>query len=138
MIRTSERVAPIKGDVFIVEDDSILRPLLGDILNDISITSVAFTTAEDALAYALRSNRRCGLLIADHGLPGRIKGIELTGIFRKNWPDIPVIITSGYELKPTRLPEGVAYLQKPWSVDTLISTVADVTDPSKTIRGIQS
>ena len=138
MIAAWQGMLPITGDVVIVEDDPILRPLMGDILKDLRIESLAFETADDALMHALNQHGRCGLLIADHSVPGQIQGTELATMFRSKWPEIPIIVTSGYELETATLPDGVAYLQKPWSVDTLISTIAAVVQPGVPVSRIHS
>lgn len=114
-----------RGEVVVVEDDPLIRTLIVEILEGIRGQIVTFPTADDALAHLLESDGTCSLLITDHGLPGKIRGTTLAEMLRTKWPDIPVIITSGYELDPSSLPAGVAYLQKPWSTDRLITTVVD-------------
>lgn len=120
---------PINGDIVVVEDDDILRPLMVDILSGIRAKIVAFPTADDALMHVLDSHGHCSVLIADHGVPGQLNGTELAAMFRAKWPRIAVIVTSGYELEPETLPDGVAYLQKPWAVDQLIKTIANMLQP---------
>lgn len=120
---------PVSGDVVIVEDDPVLRALMEDILEGIRARCVAFESADDALMHVLGSHGQCGLLITDHGVPGQIDGTELSHMFRAKWPNIPVIITSGYELDIGTLPEGVSYLQKPWTIDSLIQTVGNLLQP---------
>jgi DNA-binding NtrC family response regulator len=120
---------PISGDVVIVEDDPVLRSLMADILRGIRAKCVTFESADDALMHVLESHGKCGLLITDHGVPGQIDGTELSHMFRAKWPDIPVILTSGYELELGTLPDGVAYLRKPWTMDSLIQTVGNLLQP---------
>ena len=125
----SKGILPVSGDVVVVEDDPVLRPLMIDILQEIRGTCVAFETADDALLHMLESQGNCALLIADHGVPGQIRGTELAVMVKHKWPDIPVIITSGYELCTDDLPEGVVYLQKPWGIDVLVDNIAHLLQP---------
>lgn len=129
MIAEWKGFLPISEDVVIVEDDPVLRALMEDILEGIRARCVAFESADDALMHVLESHGQCGLLIADHGVPGQIDGTELSHMFRAKWPSIPVIITSGYELDIGTLPDGVSYLQKPWTIDSLIQTVGNLLQP---------
>lgn len=77
----------------------------------------------------MRLVKQCGLLITDHGVPGQIDGTELSHMFRAKWRDISVILNSGYELELGTLPDVVAYLQKPWTIDSLIQTVGNRLQP---------
>lgn len=119
----------INGDIVVVEDDDILRPLIVDMLSVMDAQVLAFTTADDALSHVRDHNGHCSMLIADHGLPGGVTGTKLAEIFRANWPTVAVIVTSGYELEPSTLPNGVAYLQKPWGIDHFIRIIAALLQP---------
>lgn len=119
----------IIGEVVVVEDDSILGPLMTEILKGFGANCILFQTADDALMHVLGSHGSCGLLITDHGVPGQIQGAELAEMFRGKWPHVPVVLTSGYELHPATLPSGVFYLQKPWSIDSLIEILARILQP---------
>jgi DNA-binding NtrC family response regulator len=120
---------PVSGDIVIVEDDPVLRPLMSDILKGTRANCVSFETADDALMHVLDSHGQCALLIADHGVPGQIQGTELATMVRSKWPTIPVILTSGYFLLSNDIPAGVVYLQKPWDIDVLVNTIADLLQP---------
>lgn len=124
---------PVNGEIVLVEDDYILRPLMMDILQGIQARCVAFETGDDALMHVLASHGDCALLVADHGLPGQIQGIELAQMFKAKWPQIPVILTSGYVLHPDDLPEGVVYLQKPWDIDVFVRKIGDLLQPGAAV-----
>ncbi|WP_397451358.1 response regulator [Pseudomonas sp. NA-150] len=106
-----------RSDVVVVEDDPVIRTLIVDILTDIGATAVAFETADDALEHVLESHAICPLVIVDHGLPGRLLGTRFAEMVKVKWPNVALLITSGYELPLTTLPPGAAYIQKPWTVD---------------------
>lgn len=114
---------PPAREIVIVEDDPLLRTLMTELLVDVEAETVTFVTADDALMHVVESRGKCSLLITDHGVPGQIKGAELASMVRHKWPDVPVILTSGYELDTSSIPEGVTYLQKPWPINTLIEAV---------------
>jgi DNA-binding NtrC family response regulator len=120
---------PISGEVVIVEDDASLPPIIVEALEEFRAKCLVFRSADDALSHALSSHRKCALLITDHGVPGDINGTRLAEIFRAKWPNVPVVITSGYELDTDTLPGGIRYLQKPWAIDSLIEIVAGLVQP---------
>ena len=136
MIADWNGLLPLSGDVVVVEDDEILRPLMQDILSGIDARVVTFGTADDALIHVLDNHGYCSLLIADHGVPGQLRGTELAAMFKAKWPHIAVIVTSGYELDLETLPDGVAYLQKPWAVSELMQTVGDLLQPSVPLKRV--
>lgn len=81
--------------IILVEDDSMLRQLAVDIITELGGACLAFESADDALIALLESHGGCSLIIADHGLPGQIKGAEFLTLVNEKWPAIPTILTSG-------------------------------------------
>lgn len=124
-----ERILPITGEVIIVEDDSTLRSLMIDIIGEIGGNALAFENADKALAHLLKAHEECSLVIADHGVPGRIQGAEFIEMVKSRWPEIPAILTSGYEIAPEQVPKSAIYLHKPWSLDDLAIAVASLLQP---------
>jgi DNA-binding response OmpR family regulator len=123
------RLQPIDGHIVVVEDDPLLRDLMREILTDVGAQCVAFGTGDDALIYLLESGTKCALIIADHGLPGQVQGAELAELAQGKWPEIQVIITSGWTDKFIGLPANTTFLPKPWSVEGLVTAVADLLQP---------
>ncbi|QKZ04819.1 MULTISPECIES: response regulator [Pseudomonas] len=124
-----QELQTIQGDVIVIEDDPTLRALMVDIVEQLNAHCVAFDTADDALIYMLQADRAFALLIADHGVPGTIQGTELSAMVQQKWPDVGVILTSGYLLEPSTLPPNVVYLLKPWSLDGLVTAIAGLVQP---------
>lgn len=122
-------VLPIDGEIIVVEDEVTLCELTADILSEIGAKCVAFTNADDALVYLLQSHAKCALVIVDHGLPGQIQGAELVDMIGVKWPAIPAIITSGWTAEFLNLPADTRFLQKPWSIEGLVTTVAELLQP---------
>jgi PAS domain S-box-containing protein len=79
-----------------------------------------------ASAFALLEERRddFDLVFSDIVMPG-MDGVELAEKIRKRWPDLPVVLTSGYS--HALIEEGnhsFELLQKPYSMDGLMKTLA--------------
>ncbi|VVN48076.1 response regulator [Pseudomonas fluorescens] len=131
-----EGLLPIQGEIIVIEDDPTLRSLMVDIVAEIGAKAVAFDTADDALTYLLEAHDQCQLVIADHGVPGQIQGIEFIEMVRGRWPYISAILTSGYLIDPATVPASTIYLHKPWSLDDLVIAVASLLQPDQPISKI--
>ncbi|WP_371929120.1 response regulator [Pseudomonas sp. AU8050] len=123
------RLQPIDGEIVVVEDDPLLRDLMQEILVDVGAQCVAFSSGDDALIYLLQSVTKCALIIADHGLPGQVQGAELAELVRGRWPELPIVITSGWTDTFIGLPGGANFLPKPWTLEGLVTTVAELLQP---------
>jgi DNA-binding NtrC family response regulator len=93
-----------------------------------------FETADDALMYLLQMQGNCPLVIADHGLPGQLQGAEFIEMVQSKWPSTPAILTSGYELEPVTVPSSTTYLHKPWSMDQLVTAIANLLQPGHPLQ----
>ncbi|CAI8726960.1 hypothetical protein EMIT0P100_120189 [Pseudomonas sp. IT-P100] len=100
-----------------------------DIVEDVGAKALAFDTADDALTYLLQAQSECRPVIADHGVPGQIQGIEFIEMVRGKWPSIAAILTSGYLIDPASIPPSTIYLHKPWSLDDLNLAIATLLQP---------
>ncbi|WP_408598399.1 response regulator [Pseudomonas sp. PLMAX] len=129
-----EGILPIQGEIIVIEDDPTLRSLMVDIVAEIGAKAVAFDTADDALTYLLEAHDQCRMVIADHGVPGQIQGIEFIEMVRGRWPYIAAILTSGYMIEPIAVPDSTVYLHKPWSLDDLVIAVSSLLQPDHPIR----
>ncbi|MBD8710120.1 MULTISPECIES: response regulator [unclassified Pseudomonas] len=123
IISFSSKEEPVSGSVVIVEDDPLMHRLIVEIFTDHGADSIGFFSADEALMRLLQSKIPCALLITDFTLPGQLDGKELAMMVHKRWPSTAIIVTTGYGTEVSRdLPAGVAFLQKPWSLDQLVQT----------------
>jgi DNA-binding response OmpR family regulator len=129
-----EGILPIQGEIIVIEDDPTLRSLMVDIVEEIGAKALAFETADDALTHLLEAHDQCRLVIADHGVPGQIQGIEFIEMVRGRWPYIATILTSGSLIDPASVPPSTIYLHKPWSLDDLVIAVVSLLQPEYPIR----
>lgn len=127
MIVNTEGQDVLTGTVVIVEDDDLMQSLMVEIFTDLGATCLAFITADDGLMYLMQSQVPCSLVVTDYTLPGQLDGRELAFMVRERWPNVPVIVTTGYGIEVGNdLPERVAFLQKPWSIQLMIETVRGI------------
>ncbi|UZD97710.1 response regulator [Pseudomonas corrugata] len=129
-----EGLQPIRGEVIVIEDDPTLQSLLTNIMVEIGARTIAFDTADDALTYLLEGHGQCALVIADHGVPGQVKGIEFIEMVKSRWSHIAAILTSGYQIELGAVPADTIYLHKPWSLDEMVIAVAALLQPRSPIQ----
>ncbi|KQP58090.1 response regulator receiver protein [Methylobacterium sp. Leaf399] len=106
----------------VVEDDAALRHLATAVLEETDLDVIACSSAEAAIAVLERADVNVALLFADIRLNGAMDGFALANTVESRWPDVRVVMTSGYDSsRDERLSNQVVYLQKPWRVlDVLV------------------
>ena len=106
------------GRILVVEDNAAIGEFATQLLRDLGYQTELATNAVDALA-CLDRDGPFDLLFSDVVMPG-VGGVELARTVRKRWPDLPVVLTSGYShVLATDARHGFPLLQKPYSVEDL-------------------
>jgi len=106
--------------VLLVEDEAATRSGLHDVLEMLGYKTVALGDAEQALA--LDPTLTFDLLITDLMLPG-LSGAALAERLRERWPDLGVIVISGYSedriAEMVQNLESAYFMHKPFSMTEL-------------------
>ncbi len=117
--------------ILVVDDESTIRALLGDILEDLGYESVAVADGEAAIAALGVPGAAVSLAIVDLHLPGK-DGLETLRGLRGLVPALPGILSTGYEesvrsegltLRETAAREGFTILEKPYKIDALAAAL---------------
>lgn len=115
--------------VYIVEDDLELSTVLDRVLKSIDhrIALDWSTTAEEAIqtmnrAWKMGVKRPYDLIVIDVFLDGDQNGLDLWNLCRREYPDIPVVLTSAHRLstlfsKDTDPLDIPIFLQKPFGIN---------------------
>ena len=116
-------------DILVVEDSPEVSVITVEYLTELGHRAVAVTDAE--LAVQQLAHRRFDAVMTDVSLPG-MSGIDLARTLVKQYPELPVVISSGYgALHIESLlgqPEvNVLVLPKPYDLDTLEQTLLKAT-----------
>lgn len=116
--------------VLVVEDAEELRILTRRLLERLGYTVLVAANAEEALR-VFDGHGSIDLLLTDVVLPGA-SGPELSQQLRGRWPMLKVVFMSGYTeasiVHDGILNPGVAFLNKPFSSDTLSHKIREVLD----------
>jgi PAS domain S-box-containing protein len=112
------------GRVLIVEDDNFVAELAAGMVNELGFESVITHSAREALE-RLSGEQRPTLVFTDIVMPGGISGIELADRVRSRFPELPVLLTTGYS-EHVADAHGFPVLQKPYDMEALASALSKV------------
>jgi len=105
--------------VLIVEDNADVGDFATSALQDLGYASVLARDAEKALAELEKDAEKFNVLFTDVVMPG-VSGVELAERVRRHYPDLPVILTSGYShVLAEHGAHGFELLHKPYSLEQL-------------------
>jgi PAS domain S-box-containing protein len=106
------------GRVLVVEDNADVRNFAVDLLSDLGFEAEVADSAQAALEI-LSAGSRFDVIFSDVVMPG-MSGIEFAHLVREQWPEVPIVLTSGYShvlVEEGR--HGFPLLHKPYSAEAL-------------------
>ena len=109
------------GRVLIVEDDDLVAELAAGMLLELGYESHVTHSAKEALD-RLASGDKPRLIFTDVVMPGGISGLELARRVRDRYPELPVLLTTGYSEQASGN-HGFPVLQKPYELETLTAAL---------------
>jgi CheY-like chemotaxis protein len=117
--------------ILVVEDEDDVRSFTRDTLQELGYEVQEAANGPAALR-ALEANPGLRLLFTDIGLPGGLNGRQLADEARRRWPEIRVLLTTGYTrdamVRHGRLDPGVELLVKPFTEADLARKIREVLD----------
>jgi CheY-like chemotaxis protein len=113
----------LSGDetILLVEDDEVVRLLVGEALRGYGYTVFEASKGAEALELSGAHEGTIDLLLTDVVMPG-MSGSELADQLSAERPGLALIFTSGYPAN-TVVQMGAAYLQKPYDPAELAAAV---------------
>jgi PAS domain S-box-containing protein len=105
------------GRVLVVEDDSLVAELAAGMLTELGYEATVVHSATEALD-RLTNGEKPGLIFSDIVMPGGISGIELARKVRDRFPELPILLTTGYSEQVAGT-HGFQVLQKPYALESL-------------------
>lgn len=121
--------------ILVVEDDPRVRRLTVNRLDSLGYATLVAADAQEALSI-LHSGADVDLVFTDLVMPGGMSGYELARRLAANWPDLPVLLTSGYadELVRREPDDAVARLKvlnKPYRQSELATAIAEALEQGR-------
>lgn len=117
------RITECHVDVLLVEDDELIRDILGEALHDAGLDTVRSPTAEQALE--MLGNDAPRVMVTDINLGAGMDGLALGREARLRFPELPIVYISGRYAEVTGLGKDERFLPKPFSASVLLRTIAE-------------
>lgn len=106
--------------VLVVEDVPQMRATAVEVFQELGCEVFDAYNGPDALKI-LEARPEIQVLFTDVRMPG-MSGLELAEAARQRWPDLRVVLTSGY-LSREGVPAHIPFLSKPWRTANLADVV---------------
>jgi signal transduction histidine kinase/ActR/RegA family two-component response regulator len=107
--------------VLVVDDDPIVLIGTASMIEHIGHTAVEARSGGEALEL-LRSGRTVDVVLTDQVMPG-ITGTELATTIRREWPELPIVLATGYADPPVTVGD-LMVLTKPLQPEDLAAALA--------------
>lgn len=121
--------APTGTTVLVVEDNHDVRAVTSSLLEQLGYRAVAVENAAAALE-ALASLNKVDVIFSDVVLPGDVDGLMLARTIRARFPELPIVLTTGYaKVFDTELEFPV--LRKPFQIYALGRVIRDALAAAK-------
>jgi PAS domain S-box-containing protein len=121
---TRARTGAPLGRALIVEDDAFIAELAAGMLGELGFECTVTHSATEALE-KLAGGDKPTLIFSDIIMPGGISGIELVQKVRERFPELPVLLTTGYSQEVAGA-HGFPVLQKPYEMEALASALTNL------------
>ena len=106
-----------------MEDNEEVGQFSTELLQDLGYTTKRASNAKQALALIAADKLAFDLVFSDVIMPG-MNGVEFATILREQYPELPVVLTSGYSsVLAENAHHGFELIQKPYSVEALSRTL---------------
>ncbi|WP_160299756.1 PAS domain S-box protein [Belnapia sp. F-4-1] len=115
----AETAVMSRRNVLLVEDNTQVGEFARQVLEDFGYVATWAPNAKAALVLLEADASRFDVVFSDVIMPG-MNGVELGKEIRRRWPDLPVVLTSGYShVLAEGGAKGFALLHKPYSAEDL-------------------
>ena len=119
--------------VLLVEDESAVRLLVREVLEDLGYRAIEASDPQAAIA-VLGSPGAIDLLISDVGLPG-MNGRQLAELARDGRPNLPILFITGYAenaaIRADFLGANMEMIAKPFALEALAAKINEMMAPAE-------
>jgi PAS domain S-box-containing protein len=116
------QVAPVRGlAVLVVDDDLLVLANTAAMLEDLGHTALQAASGAEALGM-LRGAHAVDVVLTDQVMP-KMTGAQLIAAVKTEWPQLPLIIATGFAELPADLDPDLPKLKKPFQQALLARTI---------------
>ncbi len=116
------QVAPVRGlAVLVVDDDPLVLANTAAMLEDLGHTALQAASGAEALRM-LRGAHAVDVVLTDQVMP-KMTGAQLIAAVKTEWPQLPLIIATGFADLPADLDPDLPKLKKPFQQVLLARTI---------------
>jgi PAS domain S-box-containing protein len=112
--------------VLVVDDSADVAEVTSSMFEHLGYETIYRDSAEAALKL-LEAGTKIDLVFSDIVMPGTIDGVGLTREIRSRYPNLPVVLTTGYSDAANAAPPNVRVLRKPFDTEALRDFIHDIT-----------
>ena len=113
----------VPARLLLVEDDVEVAQATTELLQDIGLEVIWARDGKAALA-TFERDPTIEMVMSDIVMPSGISGLDLARALRKNHPELPVLLTTGYsQYTPQLVKEGFVLVEKPYHRDVLATSI---------------
>ena len=124
----------IAGRILVVDDEISVANFIGELLRDKGYPTVVLTESPKAISYLQDNIDDVALLLTDGSMP-LVTGVELAEFAKSRNPDLPIVFITAYsKAHSIRALKKIGidrYLQKPFSIDELLTIVSTLVTTTK-------
>lgn len=124
-------VVEAEGTALLVEDNAEVAEVSANYLRQLGYRVRSVASAQAAIA-ALRLDPEVDLVFSDILMPGGKSGLDLAAEIKELFPDIPVLLATGYSASAQdAVSRGIIVLQKPYDLEGLRRHIREAVDAAR-------
>jgi signal transduction histidine kinase len=124
--KTADAAAPTRDQfmVLVVDDEALVGHVTATMVEDLGHAALWMPSGAEALEI-IRSGRPIDVVITDYAMPG-MTGSQLAEAIHKLYPNMPIILATGFADLPGSYAQDLPRLSKPYGPDELAQVLAMV------------
>jgi two-component system, cell cycle sensor histidine kinase and response regulator CckA len=113
--------APAAHTILVIDDEDLVRDVVARMIEDLGYA--ALTAADGKTGLEVVAREPVDAVLVDLTMP-RMNGADVVAALRKNRPELPIVLCTGYDRDRRGPVDANAYLPKPFRIEALAETLA--------------
>jgi len=126
----TQPIVPSEGTILLVEDNPEVAHVTASLLEQLGYRIMRADNAMDALS-ALQRGSKIMLVLSDIVMPGDMNGVALAQEIANRYPQLPVLLTSGYSDVAQTAASQFRILRKPFQVHALEKAIREALEHAR-------